>query len=171
MTEIQYIKGDATTPIGEGHKFIVHCCNDQGGWGSGFVLALSAKNKEPERSYREWALQLATHSEETNTFKLGNYKLAHFGDKVHVVNMIGQKGVRTVNGVPPVRYEAIEDALRQLTTAIKLFMIDNKEISVHAPKFGSDLAGGDWNVIEDIIERTLCASDIPVTIYEFEAKV
>lgn len=29
-------------------------CNDIGGWGKGFVTALSKKWKEPERAYREW---------------------------------------------------------------------------------------------------------------------
>lgn len=41
--EILYIKGDATAPIGSGVKVITHICNDIGGWGKGFVLALSKK--------------------------------------------------------------------------------------------------------------------------------
>lgn len=32
MTEIKYIVGDATSPIGEGLKIIPHVCNDQGGF-------------------------------------------------------------------------------------------------------------------------------------------
>lgn len=53
--QIKYLKGDATKPIGEGNKVIVHVCNDVGGWGRGFVLALSKRWAEPERKYREWA--------------------------------------------------------------------------------------------------------------------
>jgi hypothetical protein len=34
---INFIVGDATTPIGDGLKIIVHVCNDIGGWGRGFV--------------------------------------------------------------------------------------------------------------------------------------
>ncbi len=53
-TDIQYVKGDATNPAGPGSKIIVHICNDVGGWGKGFVVALSNRWPEPEKQYREW---------------------------------------------------------------------------------------------------------------------
>lgn len=43
MTTIAYKRGDATQPVGEGSKVLVHVCNDIGGWGRGFVLAVSAR--------------------------------------------------------------------------------------------------------------------------------
>lgn len=43
MTQIIYLKGDATNPIAKGNKIIAHICNDAGGWGKGFVLAISRK--------------------------------------------------------------------------------------------------------------------------------
>ena len=49
--EILYIKGDATAPIGSGVKVITHICNDIGGWGKGFVLALSKKWKMSRFSF------------------------------------------------------------------------------------------------------------------------
>jgi O-acetyl-ADP-ribose deacetylase (regulator of RNase III) len=48
MQAINYIKGDATAPISKGEKIICHICNDIGGWGKGFVLAISKRWKEPE---------------------------------------------------------------------------------------------------------------------------
>lgn len=48
MTEIEYIKADATLPQSEGTIIITHICNDIGGWGKGFVLALSKRWKAPE---------------------------------------------------------------------------------------------------------------------------
>lgn len=54
MTQITYLKGDATNPMGKGNKIIAHICNDVGGWGKGFVLAISRKWKEPEKAYRKW---------------------------------------------------------------------------------------------------------------------
>lgn len=48
MSEITYLRGDATAPHGKGVKLIVHVCNDLGGWGKGFVLALSRRWPEPE---------------------------------------------------------------------------------------------------------------------------
>ena len=52
--DIIYIKGDATSPISPGNKIITHICNDIGGWGKGFVLALSKKWKVTEEAYRQW---------------------------------------------------------------------------------------------------------------------
>ncbi len=48
---IRYLKGDATDPEGDGSKVIVHIGNDVGKWGKGFVLAISNRWKDPERTY------------------------------------------------------------------------------------------------------------------------
>ena len=48
---INYTKGDATSPAERGNKIIAHVCNDLGGWGKGFVLAVSARWSEPEQHY------------------------------------------------------------------------------------------------------------------------
>ena len=45
---IVYVTGDATRPVGTGNKVLVHVCNDVGGWGRGFVMALSARWSAPE---------------------------------------------------------------------------------------------------------------------------
>ena len=156
--KIKYIKGDATKPVGEGLKFIIHCCNDIGAWGAGFVLALSKKWKEPEIQYRDWF-----NNNELPRPKLGNIQLVSVSKNITVVNMIGQHTTFSINGVPPIRYEAIEQCLNRIITIKK-----HMDFSVHAPKFGSDLAGGDWNKIEHIINNTLIMNDIDVTIYEWE---
>jgi O-acetyl-ADP-ribose deacetylase (regulator of RNase III) len=54
VTPLRIIKGDATSPQDKGRKVIAHVCNDLGGWGKGFVLAVSRRWPEPERDYREW---------------------------------------------------------------------------------------------------------------------
>ena len=51
MNRINYVIGDATAPQGEGNKIICHICNDVGGWGAGFVMALSKKWKQPVEEY------------------------------------------------------------------------------------------------------------------------
>jgi hypothetical protein len=54
MAKVNYIVGDATNPQTKGNKIIVHVCNDIGGWGKGFVLAISKRWKQPEQQYRAW---------------------------------------------------------------------------------------------------------------------
>jgi len=67
MQEINYIKGDATVPQAKGTKIIAHICNNLGGWGKGFVLAVSKRWPEPEQEYRKWHRNRAN-----NDFELGN---------------------------------------------------------------------------------------------------
>ena len=54
---LNIIKGDATKPEGLGEKPIIipHVCNNIGGWGSGFVVALNnAFGIGPMMAYRDW---------------------------------------------------------------------------------------------------------------------
>lgn len=81
--EILYIKGDATAPIGSGVKVITHICNDIGGWGKGFVLALSKKWKMPGRSLSPWY-------KSQEEFTLGAVQFVNVENELYVANMIGQ---------------------------------------------------------------------------------
>src|SRR5260221_4848523 len=52
---ISYLIGDATAPDRRRPAVIAHVCKDSGGWGKGFVLAISRRWPEPEAAYRRWA--------------------------------------------------------------------------------------------------------------------
>ena len=153
--EIKYIKGDATTPHAGGNKIIVHVCNDIGGWGRGFVMALSAKWKEPEMQYREW------HKSGSN-FRLGEVQFVQVEDDIWVANMIGQRDIRSDSeGYPPIRYEAVKQALEKVAT----FAMENSA-SVHMPRIGCGLAGGIWDKLELVIYETIVHSGIHVNVYD-----
>lgn len=158
---INYVKGDATAPIGDGQKIICHVCNDIGAWGAGFVLALSKKWKEPERKYRLWFKE-GPHFDTPLT--LGAVQFVRVEPDIRVANMIGQHGVhRGKDGSTPVRYDAIREALKIVAKEATAALA-----SVHAPRFGAGLAGGDWNTIESIINEELIAKGVVVTVYDFE---
>ena len=100
-TDIQYIKGDATSPSIEGNKIIVHICNDIGGWGKGFVLAVSKRWKEPERKFKEWY-------KSQKDFALGQVQFVKVSEDTWVANLIGQREIKKdKNGTPPIRYDAV----------------------------------------------------------------
>ena len=40
--------------------------------------------------------------------------------------------------------------------------------SVHMPRIGCGLTGGEWPEIEKIIDETLCAAGVEVFVYDFE---
>jgi O-acetyl-ADP-ribose deacetylase (regulator of RNase III) len=153
---INYIIGDATQPVGEGPKIIVHVCNDIGGWGRGFVVALSKRWLEPEQNYRAWH-----RGEEKTPFVLGEVQLVQVAEAMWVANLIGQRDVRTVGGVPPVRYEAIRKGLRRVAEeAARL------EASVHMPRIGCGLAGGKWEEVGKIVEDEIANRGVLVTVYD-----
>ncbi|MGA5146785.1 macro domain-containing protein [Streptomyces griseoincarnatus] len=156
MAGIRYVRGDATVPSVKGVKVIAHVCNDIGGWGKGFVLALSRRWPEPEAAYRAWHRDRAA-----NDFGLGAVQLVQAERYVWVANMIGQRGVRTGGKGVPVRYEAIDTALDRLAGhALEL------GASVHMPRIGCGLAGGRWSRVEPLVEERLVRRGVPVTVYD-----
>ncbi|MEV6050931.1 macro domain-containing protein [Streptomyces sp. NPDC052107] len=156
MSEITYVRGDATVPSVKGVKVIAHVCNDIGGWGKGFVLAVSRRWPEPEAAYRTWHRARAR-----NDFGLGAVQMVRVEPYVWVANMIGQRGIRRGSKGVPVRYEAIDTALDRLAgEVIEL------GASVHMPRIGCRLAGGTWSRIEPLITERLVKRDITVTVYD-----
>ncbi|WP_437570909.1 Appr-1-p processing protein [Sorangium sp. So ce542] len=157
MTTINYVVGDATRPVDEGSRIIAHVCNDVGGWGRGFVTALSARWAAPEVEYRRWhRAELADPP-----FGLGQVQFVEVEARLWVANMIGQHDVRARGGVPPVRYEAIDAALAAVAAFAR-----QRDASVHMPRIGAGLAGGSWSEIEPLIERNLCSAGLRVNVYD-----
>lgn len=155
MAGITYLKGDATCPQGKGTKVICHVCNDRGGWGKGFVLALSRRWPEPETQYRAWYT-----SGQNGGFGLGAVQCVQVEPYIWVANMVGQHGTKTGSSGPPVRYPAIAACLAKVgTKAIEL------SASVHMPRIGCGLAGGDWSRIEPLVEEHLSGRGVAVTVY------
>ncbi|MFG2478651.1 macro domain-containing protein [Streptomyces fagopyri] len=158
MSEITYVRGDATVPSVRGVKLIAHVCNDIGGWGRGFVLALSRRRPEPEKAYRAWHRDRAH-----NDFGLGAARFVQVERHLWVANLIGQRGIRTGSKGVPVRYEAIDTALGRLADrAVEL------DASVHMPRIGCGLAGGTWSRVEPLVTGRLVARGIAVTVYDHD---
>ena len=160
MSTTTYLKGDATAPIGEDNRIIAHVCNDIGGWGRGFVMALSKRWPEPEKAFRDWFAS-------SENFALGQIQIIEVEPTLYVANMIGQRDIKrksTPKGtLPPIRYEAIKSCLSQLAIEAR-----SRNASVHMPRIGCGLAGGRWEQIEPLIETTLIAGGVSVFVYDFE---
>ena len=109
---INYVTGDATRPVlTENEKgLLVHCCNDLGAWGKGFVLALSKRWSAPETAYRKWA---KSGEQEGLPFKLGQVQFVRVEQNLWVANLIGQHGIGKKGTVPPIRYEAIREVCNE----------------------------------------------------------
>lgn len=150
----QYVIGDATRPEGKGSKMILHICNDIGGWGRGFVVALSARWKKPEQEYLSWAAR-------GENFALGQVQFVPVEEEITVVNMVAQHDVVAQGGVPPIRYQALQQCLESVAAQAK-----KENASIHMPRIGSGLAGGDWEKIERLVKQTLVDQGLSVTVYD-----
>lgn len=149
-TSIIYKRGDATT-----HKepsLIAHVCNINKEWDTDFLKALSAIDMTPETDYHKWAANSVTAS--GIPFELGNVHLTRFND-IHIVASMLAKSTAT-----SLDYEALRTCLEKLT-----LIAQRAKLPVVAPRFGSEIGGADWQVIEEMIEDTLIAHDIHVTVY------
>lgn len=166
---ITHVHGDATVPLGSGPKLIIHICNDLGRWGKGFVVAISSRWAQPEANYRAWYAGRSTTRDTpgqvistSSNFSLGEIQLVQVRSDVYVVNMIAQHGIGPGVSGPPIRYKALESCLEKTAC-----VASSLSASVHMPKIGTGLAQGDWKVIASIIERTLVARGLTVTVYNW----
>lgn len=144
--------GNATKPQGEGPKLIIHIVNDQGGWGAGFVVALSRCWTEPEQEYRAMRPQ---------GYQLGTIQVVPVGDKLSVVNMVAQHGTGGTPKNPPIRLDALRECLGRVAQEAM-----RTKASVHMPPIGCGLAGGSWGDIGPIVKEELVDKGIEVTVYD-----
>jgi len=150
---ITFVDGDVTKPIGNGKKYIVHCCNDLGLWGKGVVLAISNRWATPERDYK---------SAITRGAKLGDIQVVYCEDEIYVVNLIGQHGVINKHNPIPIKYPAIRIGLKKIKA-----LLFSEGGSIHIPDMiGCGLAGGDRNEMIQIIKEELAG--INVFVYRFK---
>ena len=155
---IHHIIGSAMGPILK-PALICHIVNDIGRWGSGFVIAVSAINKNPEIAYRSWYEEKQKTGE---LLPLGNTQIAPIDTEVSVCNMVAQHDIRVIDGVSPIRYDALEqclDYVNKLAVACKR--------TLHMPRIGAVRSGGDWATIEAMIRK---AAKVETYIYTLEAE-
>lgn len=164
---ITYVKGDATRPPPGESRIIMHICNDRGGWGAGFVLALSKRWTDPEGQYRKWYRD-RTHPLFGN-FTLGSVGWSMVEPGLWVANMIAQTGYGRSGDqqhktddkaeLPPIRYDALRTCLTKVAESAT-----SKGSTIHAPRIGCGLAGGKWNQVEPLIQETM--RDLQVFVYD-----
>lgn len=147
MPEIIYLKGDATRPVGPGQKIICHICNDIGAWGAGFVLALSRRWSEPEDCYRR-----------NTVLQLGMVEIVPVEEDISVANMVAQRGITGMYDGPPIRYGAVRACLAQVND-----IAYRTGATLHMPRIGCGLAGGEWSEIEKIIKAV---ASVDVYVYD-----
>jgi hypothetical protein len=82
--------------------------------------------------------------------------------------MISQNGTISPRNKRPLNYLALCRSMLSVSKYIKEKINTDQSVQIHAPKFGSGLAGGNWGFISDLIDDIW--SDFQVFIYDINKK-
>jgi hypothetical protein len=153
------IKGDCTEPlmVENTNNIIIHITNDEKIWGSGIVMAISAKWKGPENKYRNW----------TEGFKQGACQLVPVDKDLYVANLVAQSGVGYFCGLAPVRYGALEESLLRLKHLFIPKLIHKKTV-LHMGEIGCGRGGGSLDKVKEILNRVF--PDTTMYMYQYDGK-
>jgi O-acetyl-ADP-ribose deacetylase (regulator of RNase III) len=133
-------------------RYIIHGCNAQGAMGSGVAKVLM--DRYP--NVRELYLGAHARAKKNNEKFLGTL---HYCPNTphHVINAITQEFYGR-DGALYVSYEAVLDAFEKLNEEAVRADRPNELYpamdAVAMPLIGCGLAGGDWNIVREIIETT-----------------
>ena len=145
---ITYIDGDLLK-LRNDFDVIAHGCNCHNNFGGGFALQI--KNTIPEA----WLADQATISGDKS--KLGT--ITYTETIPAIVNIYSQYGF---GGRKHGKIDLDYDALRSGLKALKQ-RYSGKKIAMN--KIGSDLAGGDWDLIEQIIKEEMVGEYVTIVNY------
>lgn len=143
---IEYIKGDLFTT---GCKYIAHGCNCQGVMGAGVAKIVRDKYPACYEAYHQFV------KENINKNLLGLIHLWYSDDRA-IFNCFTQ------NIYANVSYDGVHDSFLRMATYMRCHTVEE----VAMPRIGAGIGGGDWNIIEAIIESTLCKVGATVKVYE-----
>ena len=165
------VKGDVTNPqltTPNEVPIIPHCCNNLGVMGAGVALALRKKWPAVYVYYTKGRKNLGDVSSWMEFTSEIEPPLRT--PVVGVFNMVGQDGTVNPSNPKPVKYWALAKAMNDILSKVDSLTLSypQKKFVFHCPKFGSDLAGGNWDFILELIKEIWIENGFDVVVYEFQ---
>ena len=156
---LRYGVGDATRLAfgGCSRKYLVHVVNCAGRWGAGFSGAVSKRWPFVETTYRRY----------WRKYRMGDVQQVSVGGRATVVNLFGQANVRTPRVPKPISYGAVRKGLDALG---RIILKRGGTATVHMPRIGCGLAGGDWEEVRRIVVEELVERRVRVYVYDLPGK-
>jgi O-acetyl-ADP-ribose deacetylase (regulator of RNase III) len=124
---------------------IVHGCNCQGVMGSG--IARGVRERFPA-AYQEYKDQQARVG-----LILGEICFVKITDELWIVNAMTQDNFGTDSR--KVNYEAVAQCFEKVQQLADALRMTGYDLPIIFPKIGAGLGGGNWNIIQVIIDETL----------------
>jgi hypothetical protein len=159
IPKIQHLIGDALEPRGTGARIVAHVVNDgTPRWGGGFARVVAQRSAEAQSDFIEWT------SQDRSRLRLGNHHVFRLAPDLYIFHMIAQRGFG-YSPKPRIRYHHLETCLNSLSE-----LASQISASVHMPRIGCGQAGGNWAVVSELIDETLCRRGIEVTVYDLPSE-
>jgi O-acetyl-ADP-ribose deacetylase (regulator of RNase III) len=135
-------------------QIIVHQTNCMGVMGSGIAKQIKEKYSEVFGGYYKYCKESLAED------ILGTALICETSDGKLIANVFGQ--IKYGTDKQYTEYDALRKALEEVRDFAK-----ERELSVALPyKLGCGRAGGDWNIVFDMITEIF--ADIPCNIYRYE---
>lgn len=128
---------------------IPHVCNNANAFGAGFAGQVAELYPEVKANFHMLGSQA----------KLGHVQFINvqsnkkYGHSIIFANMIAQNKLISEKNKRPLNYAALVYCMSQVKSYAKHLQSasDFNRVELHCPKFGSGLAGGNWNFISELI--------------------
>ena len=165
---LKYRVGDLITAASSLEVNVIgHCCNCFNTMKSGIAPLIA---KEFPSAYQADQLTRKGDIDKLGRYSLGKHvknegTLFTSTGTLFIYNLYGQYSFGTDR--QHLNYKALRNSLRLMCDDLNFTVRDNPP-KIGFPKIGAGLAGGDWNIIEQIIEEELVAMGYCVTIYVLE---
>lgn len=141
---------------------IGHQVNCLGVMGGGLALQIAQKYPKVEEAYRKYIDDWCQHG--TQKHLLGHCQIVPTVNKSHIANLFGQYHV---GGGLRTDYEALHKSLKELKTQ----MLNRNLTKIALPvNLGCGLAGGDWNIVQDLIEDVFEDLRIQLILVEYKPR-
>lgn len=128
---------------------IPHVCNNVNAYGAGFALEIANRFPTAKANFHLLGNQSKLGHVQFITVK-EDQKSKH---QIIIANMIAQNGLIHHTNTRPLNYAALSTCMSTVRTYIKNFLKEDASnyLEIHCPKFGSGLAGGNWDFISELI--------------------
>lgn len=127
---------------------IPHVCNNINLFGAGFAAAVASHYPIVKENFH----LLGNKAVLGQTQFIPVYRDKKFSHQLIFANMIAQNNVVSKNNRRPLNYLALTKCMSSVASYISQMDQTESRVQIHAPKFGSGLAGGNWLFIQELIE-------------------
>lgn len=126
---------------------IPHVCNNVNLFGAGFASAVARHFPIVKENFHLLGSKMILgHTQFVIAEKNHTYK-----HQIIFANMIAQNGTIASKNPRPLNYYALAKCMSNVALFIDQNFDNDNRVQIHAPKFGSGLAGGDWRFISELI--------------------